>query len=87
MTPEVPAIAINAAKTVSQSNLFLLDTMMELATIFESGKFNNGNYNEFKSYRKKIKSHHDHYKEQINICMHKLFQLAEYQELHQLINY
>ncbi len=53
MTPEVPAIAINAAKTVSQSNLFLLDTMMELATIFESGKFNNGNYNEFKSYRKK----------------------------------
>jgi anaerobic magnesium-protoporphyrin IX monomethyl ester cyclase len=87
MTPEVPAIAINAGKTVSQSNLFLLDTMMELVNIFESGKFNDGNYNELKSYRNKIKSHHDHYKEQINICVHKLFQLAEYQELHQLINY
>ncbi len=41
MTPEVRFISAEVRKLTSQSNIFILDTMEELAHIFETGKYEN----------------------------------------------
>jgi hypothetical protein len=70
---------------ISESNIFLLDTMTELASLFESGKYNNGNYDDLINYREKIKLKHNYYKKQINDCMIRLLRIAERQRLSQLV--
>ncbi len=87
ITPEIPIISKEVKRIISESNNFLLDTLKELATVFESGKYNNGNYNDLKGYTKKIKINHDHYSEQINDSIGNLLRLVEYQELIRLIHY
>ncbi len=77
--PEVPLISKDVKKVISESNLFFLDTMKELATLFESGKYNNGNYKDLKGYRKNIKIKHEQYREQINNIMTNLLILVEFQ--------
>ena len=80
MIPEILLISKDVKNTISESNLFLLDTMKKLATLFESGKYNNGNYNDLKSYRKIIKLKQEHYKELINNSMIELLTLTESQQ-------
>ena len=86
ITPEISEISRDIRKSISESNLFLLDTMKELAVYFESGKYNNGNYSELKADRERIKSVHDHYTKQMNKLIHKLFLFVAYQKLNQLIS-
>lgn len=78
-TPTIPLITRDVKNTISESNLFLLDTMKELANFFESGKYKNGNCNELRSYRENINLKHDHYKEQINNAMSDLLVLVDLQ--------
>jgi len=59
--------------------LFLLDSMKELATLFESGKYTSENYNDLKSFRKKIKIKNEHYKKQINNTLANLLVLVDLQ--------
>ncbi len=84
-TPEIPLISKNVRNTISESNLFLLDTMKELATIFESGKFNSGNFNELDSYREDINFKHNHFIEEINTSMSTLLQIVDRQILSKLV--
>ncbi|HUV01374.1 MAG TPA: radical SAM protein [Bacteroidales bacterium] len=87
MTPDVAIKSNDVRKTISESNMFFLDTMRDLGVLFESGKYNDGNYRELKDYKEKIKSMHDHYTRQIDAFIRKLFLVVEYQELNQLIKY
>jgi anaerobic magnesium-protoporphyrin IX monomethyl ester cyclase len=79
LTPEVPLISKELKNTISESNLFLLDTLKDLATIFESGKFNSANYKELDRYRDDIKIKHDHFIELINNSMGKLLHVVDRQ--------
>jgi anaerobic magnesium-protoporphyrin IX monomethyl ester cyclase len=84
-TPEIPLISKNVRNTISESNLFLLDMMKELATIFESGKYNTGSLKELDSYRESINFKHNHFKEQINSAMSALLQIVDRQILSKLV--
>jgi radical SAM superfamily enzyme YgiQ (UPF0313 family) len=79
-TPDFLTISKDVKSIISESNLFLLDTMKELAALFESGRYNNGNYADLKTYRKIIKLKQEHYKELINNSMTELLALAKSQE-------
>jgi len=81
LTPEVHLLSSNITKIVSKSNLFLLDNMKELAVLFESGKYDTGNYNDLESYKINIKTKHDHYKKQIKDCITRLLNIVELQRL------
>jgi hypothetical protein len=79
LTPALPLISRDVKSIISESNFFLLDIMKELATLFESGKYNNGNYKGLKSYRENIKIKHEHYRKQINNAIINLITLVELQ--------
>jgi hypothetical protein len=79
LTPEVQLIKVEVKKIISDDNLFLLDIMKELSILFETGKFNNGNYDDLKRYRENINLKHNHFKKQINGYMTKLLLIAESQ--------
>ncbi len=55
--------------------------MKELATIFESGKYDIDKHKDLISYRKNIKTKHDQFKEQIINSIDNIYRLAEYQIL------
>jgi anaerobic magnesium-protoporphyrin IX monomethyl ester cyclase len=80
-TKEVQLISGNVKKTISESNLYLLDTLKELSTIFNTGKFNNYNYKELDFYRQNINIKHNHFTEQINNYMSTLLGIAEHQRI------
>lgn len=61
---------------ISESNLFFLDTMEELATVFEDGKDDICNPNVLKTLRKHIGIKHRHFKQLINNNMTRLSLLA-----------
>lgn len=82
LTPEIPKIKMALTEVISESNNFFLDTLLDLATLFETGKYNTMNYNDLKNYKKKVKIKHDHFKERINNFITKLLILGELQ--HQL---
>jgi anaerobic magnesium-protoporphyrin IX monomethyl ester cyclase len=85
LTPEVSIISKDIIKTTSESNIFLLDTMKELVPLFESGKYNSGNYKELTSYRKDINIKHAHFIEQINNSMDKLLRIVDRQKIAKLV--
>jgi radical SAM superfamily enzyme YgiQ (UPF0313 family) len=87
MNPEVQLLPFEVQKSVAQSNLFLLDTMKELAIIFESGKHDPAENKNLTGYKGEIKKHHDKYKEQIIAPIDKVCRIAEYQTLLQLIKF
>ena len=87
LTPEVSIISKDIIKTTSESNIFLLDTMKELVPLFESGKYNNGNYKKLTSYREDINRKHDHFIEQINNSMDKLLRIVDHQKIAKLVFY
>ena len=86
MNPRVEAIANNVRKSVADSNLFLLDTMKNLAIIFESGKLDSTKHTDLDVYKENIKKNHDYYKNQIIKSIEELGHIAEAQSLKQLIN-
>src|ERR1035437_2086611 len=79
LTPEIPLISKDIKNTISECNLYLLDKMKELAPLFESGKYNSGNYKDLNSYREDINMKHDHFIEQINNSMVRLMSIADRQ--------
>jgi len=74
---EFSEISDNVRSITIHSNLFLLETLKELAGLFETGRFNNGDYNSLRSYRERIYSLHDESRIGINNQMKLLLQLSE----------
>jgi anaerobic magnesium-protoporphyrin IX monomethyl ester cyclase len=87
VTPEVDSVSLNIKKTISESNRFLMKTLNDLIPLFESGKFNNGNYEELYIYRKNINFNHNLYKKQIYSSIKELIKLAEFQVAFRLVNF
>jgi len=85
MTPEVQSLSADVQKTVSQSNTFILDTLQELAVLFESGEYDAVKFSDLKFYRKNINEKHDHFRNQIVNPIKKVCRIAEYQEVLHLI--
>ena len=77
-TTILPLIERDIKNITADSNLFFLNTMNELATLFESGKYNENDAYLIK-YRRKIKIKHKHFKEKINSSISNLLVLAELQ--------
>jgi radical SAM superfamily enzyme YgiQ (UPF0313 family) len=63
-------------KTISESNLFLLDTMKELSVFFESGKYLSDD-RLLEDYRKRINSKHESFKGKIHRIMDMLLFLGQ----------
>lgn len=80
---DISLISNDLRRIVSESNLFLLDTMKELAILFESGKYNNGNYNNLRSYSENIVIKHQQYSEQIKNIMTDIITRFELQRINQ----
>jgi hypothetical protein len=80
MIEDVHLISGNIKNTVSESNLFMLNNLKELATIFESGKYN-GNFNDLKGFRESINFNHNYFKDQVNNSMSNLLEIAERQKI------
>jgi len=80
--PEVIKMQKKIRKIISDSNLFLLDTMKELSYIFESNNLINEKYL-LENCRKKIKSKHDHFKQDIINTMGRILSLAEEKRMRQ----
>jgi radical SAM superfamily enzyme YgiQ (UPF0313 family) len=86
ITAEVSDIFSEARRNICESNLFILDTMKELAEIFESEKYNKNNYTDFENYRKTIRTTHDKYIKPLIKCINELISQAEYQEVYKIIH-
>jgi hypothetical protein len=85
--PELTAISSNIKRIISNSNLFLLDTMKELASIFESGKYDPVNYSDLNRYRETVNLNHDQFKDQILNSIDKIYYIFVHQKLMQLIDH
>jgi hypothetical protein len=80
LTPALPILSGELNKIISESNLFLIDSMKKLAVIFESGKYKNEKLKKLKSYKRNIKSKHENIKKRINRNMSNLLVLVELQQ-------
>jgi radical SAM superfamily enzyme YgiQ (UPF0313 family) len=87
MTPEVRTISSDVRKFTSQSNIFILDTMEELAYKFETGKYDDTQSGELKVYRENVKEKHDQFKKQIIKLVKEIERIVEYQRIVQLVGY
>ena len=85
MTSEVQNLSIEIRRSVAQSNAYILDTMKELAGIFETGGYDSGNLKGLTEYRKDIRLKHDFYREKIAAPVKKICRIAEYQKLMKMI--
>jgi anaerobic magnesium-protoporphyrin IX monomethyl ester cyclase len=77
--PYLSLISKNIKNVVSKSNLFFLDTMLELATIFKSVKYDSVRHKTLIGYSETIKNKHDQFREQISDLIDNIYRLAEYQ--------
>ncbi len=82
----LPIISNDLAGIIARSNKFMIESMKELADIFESGNRETINSEDLKSYRKKIRIEQAKYRMQINNLMFTLITLADLQ-LHRLSSY
>jgi radical SAM superfamily enzyme YgiQ (UPF0313 family) len=78
---EVQKLSQNIKNTVSESNMFILNNLKELAILFESGRYGSDNYSDLNSYREKIILNHNLFKEQVNNSMSKLLEIVERQKI------
>lgn len=83
--PQIQFIKKEVCRSIEDSNILFLDTLQELSFIFETGKFNDGNYNDLKRYNEKIKIKHDQFKQEINNNLKILTVLAEFQKQYHFI--
>jgi anaerobic magnesium-protoporphyrin IX monomethyl ester cyclase len=79
LTPDVTLVAKDIRRIISDSNIFLLDKMQELAPLFESGKYNSGNYEDLNSCVEEINLNHDKFIQAINDSIKKLLYIADRQ--------
>jgi hypothetical protein len=63
-------------KTISESNMFLLDTMKELSAIFESGGYLETKNGLLESYRENIRLKHNIYRNRVQKSIDNLYDLA-----------
>lgn len=75
--PFLYEISYDLKKTISESNLYLLDTMKKLAIIFESGNYDKVRDSYLKSIKKDVLGKHEFYKKKINNSMTKISLLVE----------
>lgn len=75
--PLLSEISGELNKTLSDSNLFFLNIMKELAPIFNSGKYDRDNYKDLQCYRDEINLKHDLYKRQIMNTVNNLSLFVE----------
>lgn len=75
--PLLSEISAELKKTLSDSNLFFLNIMKELAPVFNSGKYDRDNYKDLQCYRDEINLKHDLYKRQINNTISNLSLFVE----------
>ena len=76
--PEVIMISEDVRKIISESNNYLLETMKDLANLFETREFKNTTeHDELKHFNKEIRQKHNHFKEKINDCMTKLLYIYQ----------
>lgn len=81
ISPDTRRLFVQIRKTISESNLFMLDTMKELLPIFEKRQYINEGRRILEIYREKIESSHDRYRKKMINTMSKLITIAEYQQL------
>ncbi len=72
MTEEINLISENVQKVISESNLFLLNTLREVASLFETGDINNSYPAALKAWRKRIKNKEKKFRNRINNSMYAL---------------
>ena len=82
--PEINGLSAELKGITAESNIFLLNTMKELAGIFESGKYNKLDYNDLKHFKRNIKRKHKFYTDQIRNVILTLRALAEIGQFPQL---
>lgn len=75
-SPELSTISEDVRKITAESNLFLLDKLKELSVIFETGKYNNGDYRGLRGYKESIDAMHDDARARINNQMIRLLKLS-----------
>jgi radical SAM superfamily enzyme YgiQ (UPF0313 family) len=80
VTPDGMKLYRKIRRTISESNLYLLDSMKELALIFESDQYKKNNQL-LESYRGNIKIKHNYFKKTITETTAKLLSLVEYQQI------
>lgn len=68
-------------KVISESNLFLLDTMKELAMIFETKQYKNDKNHLLEKYRENIMSKQQYFRNKIIVTMAELVSLVEDQQI------
>ena len=81
ISPELLTIKSDIKKVVSESNLFLLDSMKKLITIFVSGKYDPVKYSDLTEYKENIIKYHAQYKKKILNSLNNVCHLDEYRKL------
>ena len=76
VTTDVSLLNFKVKNIISESNLFLLNTMKELSELFDSKNNIEPERDILKNYRKNIYSRHEDYKKQINESIIKLHHFA-----------
>ncbi len=74
---KVSGLHTRVRKIISESNLFLIDTMKELAKIFESGQYSDNEQDTIKEYSSLIRKKHKYYLSEIKDSLEKLIILVE----------
>ena len=67
-------------RVISESNLFLLDTLKELAMIFETKQYKYDKNHLLKKYRENIRSKHQYFRNKIITTMAELVSIVEHQQ-------
>jgi anaerobic magnesium-protoporphyrin IX monomethyl ester cyclase len=74
--PGVMKYQSKVRKVISESNLFLISTMKDLAIIFESKQYMKDDNQIMNNYRERIRSKHDYYRKEIIETMGKLLSVV-----------
>jgi radical SAM superfamily enzyme YgiQ (UPF0313 family) len=80
ITLEATSIYSNIRELISESNLFLLNTMKELAIVFETNQHQNNNNNPIAYYSEKIKLKQQYFRNKIIYTMGQLVSIVEVQK-------
>jgi anaerobic magnesium-protoporphyrin IX monomethyl ester cyclase len=77
MTEDINLISETVRKDISESNLFLLNTLREVASLFESGDINKSSPASLNAWRKRIKNSEKKFRDRIKLSMFAL--LADFE--------
>jgi len=79
-TPEGMKFYRKVKRIVSESNLFILDTMKELSHIFESDQYKRDR-KLLESFKEMIKSKHDHFRNEIVLTIANMLSCVQHQQI------